>query len=161
MAVDLEQLRGFLYEFNKEHGYGSEDESEWVKNPDGSKLITWSKDNFRVEDKFWGGEPYSGITMVWRDEKPFWSMAYYGAVSPHVHDIGRVYGFLKSALREAPIELPLRGPKSFTEGELGYSIEAFPSHLDRFHLSETILDETQGVVYSAWFVGGLVDQREE
>ena len=55
---------------------------------------------------FFGAENFSGQEIVYKDEKPCWSMNYYGRV------IGKNFNgdFLKEVLLQVDEKLPYRGP---------------------------------------------------
>ena len=72
--------------------------------------------------------------------------------------VDSVYGVLQRALREAPGECPVRGPAEFSEGPFTYR-NAYAGSLANFSGEETIWQAGR-LVYTARYLGGLVDRRE-
>lgn len=112
----LPELEAFLDEANKA-GYSAGESREWVKESDGSTTIAYeSKDGlWRYHDNFFGGEPYGGREVVFREDKAVWMMVYYGEVIDKELNKNEVYTFLRQALSQADPELPVRGPKELKE----------------------------------------------
>jgi hypothetical protein len=162
--MKIKVLREFLIEANKKGYAAGEGEIEGrtvTHNPDASTTIEIKIGNHRLLDHYYGGEPYAGQEVVFEDEKPQWSMVYYGKVVADV-DAGGVYDILRSALSNPDSEVPLRGPI----GE--YSVDGLiyrnqcKGDLTSFSGSEDIRREASGeIVYDAHYIGGLVDQRKE
>ena len=155
----MKELREFLMEANQ-HGYASGNPG--VKEEDGSTTITYPPEGdiegWKFRDHFYGGEPYGGQEVVFRNEKPYWTMVYYGTVYEE-EDLANVYPFLQKALLQGDEKFPVRGPASFMEGDLHYK-NNISGDLDSFSGTEAIVRQGDGV-YEAFFAGGLVDQRRE
>lgn len=66
---------------------------------------SYQENNYTYFDSFFGAENFSGQEIVYKDEKPCWSMNYYGRV------IGKNFNgdFLKEALLQVDEKLPFRG----------------------------------------------------
>jgi Domain of unknown function (DUF5680) len=64
------------------------------------------------------GSKRRGRAVVFVKGRPLWMMVYYGWVDGMDADVQPVYSFLQGALRQAPAELPLRGPEEFSDGPL-------------------------------------------
>ncbi len=153
--MKYDNLRQFLIDANQA-GYASGDEKEWVKQPDGSTTINFSKEDFRLDDNFFGGEPYGGRLVVFHKDKPFWMMVYYGLVLEGV-DVNTVYSVLRNALKLMSEDAPYRGPREYKEGEFVY-LNNWIGEIDNYSGQEEIL-HSKKVVYKANYLGGLVDQR--
>lgn len=151
----IEELRGFLVESNKA-GYAGGDEKKWTKEPDGSTTIPFAKGQWRSHDNFFGGEPYGGRMVVFKDEQAVWMMVYYGWVAEGV-SADPVYGVLRGALMGMPEDYPYRGPEEFKQGEYTYK-NKWNGELDRFSGEEEITQDGK-VIYKANYFGGLVDKR--
>jgi hypothetical protein len=158
MIVMHKKLQTFLIAANQ-LGYASGDVAPSKKESDGSTTIAFSSGEWRVHDNFFGGEPYGGRMVVFYKEKPYWMMVYYGNVSHEIADIRGVYAFLQNALKRMPEDSPFRGPKKFSEGEYRYQ-NSWKGSLERYTGEEKI-EYKNKEVYSARYMGGLVDQREE
>jgi hypothetical protein len=155
--MKLTDLRRFLLDSNLS-GYASGKAKNWVKNPDGSTTITFSKGDWRSEDHFYGGEPYGGRTIVFYQNKPVWIMVYYGRVERSA-DPNRVYSILRQALLKMPSSHPFRGPSLFTQDGLTYT-NSWEGSLKDFSGQEQIAASGSPLrLYQAKYLGGLVDQH--
>lgn len=152
--VDLEQLRLFLLESNKA-GYAGGEEKKWIKEPNGSTTIPFESGKWKMNDNFFGGEPYGGRIIVSYDGKPVWMMVYYGwveqGVTPSV-----VYAVLRSALMEMPENAPFRGPKQTEKDDCIYT-NNWHGDVARYSGEEKITQNGKQI-YTARYMGGLVDQ---
>lgn len=154
--MNIRKLKQFLLDLNLA-GYASGEEKKWIKEKDGSTTIPFKKDQFRSDDNFFGGEPYGGRIIVFYEEKPVWIMVYYGAIiKGEVPDI--IYKFLKQALKFMPKDAPFRGPKDYIVGNLKY-INSWNGDIESYDGQEKIYRGDKEV-YSAKYIGGLVDKRE-
>jgi hypothetical protein len=150
-----EELRQFLIDANKA-GYAGGEEKKWIKEPDGSTTIPYTKGEWRSDDNFYGGEPYGGRIIVFHQEIPVWMMVYYGWVTEG-QETDPIYAILRGALMQMPDDAPFRGPKEFIDGEFTYH-NKWDGNVERYSGEEEI---TQGekLIYKANYMGGLVDQR--
>lgn len=150
-----EELKQFLLESNRA-GYAGGEERGWVKEVDGSTTIVFESGDWRSDDNFFGGEPYGGRTVVFKEGKPYWMMVYYGwVIEGETSD--QVYSFLRNALRQMPGDFPYRGPKKHKEGDYSY-LNYWDGEVDRFSGEEKIFQGDR-LIYKANYLGGLVDQR--
>lgn len=154
--MPTESLKQFFFDSNAA-GYAGGDSKQWIKNDDGSTTIPYTKDSWRSDDTFYGGEPYGGRIIVFHEEKPFWMMVYYGWVEAGTdHDM--VYNVLQNALKQMPAEYPFRGPERY--GENGYTyLNEWQGDVENYSGRETISKDGT-TVYTASYMGGLVDQRK-
>jgi hypothetical protein len=153
--VNVESLRRYLHILARE-GYAATDGG---KNPDGSATITHASPPWRTVDTYFGGEPYGGNEVVFLDGRAVWMMAYYGRVTAEPSTIGGVYRFLKSALADTDPIFPVRGAHEFGGANMTYT-NAWDGDLEHFTGVERIAVGGRDV-YTAWYAGGLVDQRAE
>lgn len=75
--------------------------------------LAYCQGNWRYQDLYAGGEYFAGQESVFYSDQPFWSMVYAGGLTSAQPDAALIYGFLQSALRAMPEDLPLRGPQVF------------------------------------------------
>ncbi|MBI2049360.1 hypothetical protein HYT32_00390 [Candidatus Roizmanbacteria bacterium] len=155
--MNKKALREFVQKANRE-GYGSGRQDNWTKEKDGSTTIIFGSGDFRMHDNFFGGEPYAGREVVFLKNAAVWMMVYYGKVIPG-QDIIQVYKVIQLALSNAPDEMPVRGPKVLEDGEFRYTNE-WKGNLEEFSGEESIT-KSDKLVYSANYIGGLVDQQKE
>ena len=77
---------------------------------------SYQENNYTYLDSFFGAENFSGQEIVYKDEKPCWSMNYYGRVIEENFN----GDFLKEALLQVDEELPFRGPLFYQKGDYLY-----------------------------------------
>ncbi len=151
----LEDLQKFLVKA-KTKGYASSGESGAVVENDMSKSTRFFEGSYSLHDNWFGGEPFGGREVVWKDEKPHWMMVYYG------HDTGiakDLIPFLIKCLSQIPEDMPLRGPREFSEDDFRY-FNTWHGTLEAFNGEEKIFYKGEEA-YSARYAGGLVDQRKD
>jgi len=152
--IDSDKLKSFILEASKAT-YASGDESVKEKQPDGSTTIRFEKSPFSYHDNYFGGEPYGGREVVSLGGKPIWMMVYYGFVHPNTEN-KEVYGFLTSALSNATLEMPYRGPADFKKEQWKYE-NLLTGDVARFSGTEKIYRDGT-CVYEASYLGGYVDR---
>ncbi len=162
-----DEFRGFLIEA-KAHGYGSSS-AERVTLASGAVEITYEDDNWLYTDSYVGGSPFAGYEHVSarhpaeaRKWLPVWGMSYYGAIL-HKRLTGEKLGELLGQVLSTPdSNLPVRGPTKhfFGEGWGRYELRGAGS-LERFEATETIGKGTNGVLYRAHFIGGIIDHDSQ
>ncbi|MFA5872236.1 MAG: DUF5680 domain-containing protein [Parcubacteria group bacterium] len=154
--MDKTQLKKFLVESNKA-GYAGGEEKKWINEKDGSTTIPFEKAQWKMQDNYFGGEPYGGRTVVFFEEKPVWMMVYYGLVVESVKPKS-IYGVLKNALMRMPEDYPFRGPEKYEEGEFIYE-NSWDGEVDNSSGEEKI-SQVGEMVYKASYIGGLIDRRK-
>jgi len=153
--MNFDELRQFLVD-NNNAGYAGGDEKKWIKETNGSTTIPFAKGVWRSDDNFFGGEPYGGRIVVFKDEKAVWMMVYYGWVKDGVNT-DSVYKVLRGALMKMPADHPYRGPREFIQGEYIYR-NSWQGELDRYS-GEEVITLIGKVIYKANYLGGIVDKR--
>lgn len=151
----INDIRKYLIDSAKK-GYASGDTKNWKKEADGSTTITNTSGEFSMHDNFFGGEPYGGRQVIFKNNKVVWIMVYYGQVTDGNPD--EVYKILREALSKPDEELPIRGPKLLSTDDYQYSF-TWSGNLTKFLGNESI-SKNGKIVYFANFEGGLVDQRQ-
>ena len=111
---------------------------------------SYQENNYTYFDSFFGAENFSGQEIVYKDEKPCWSMNYYGRV------LGKNFNgdFLKEALLQVDEELPFRGPLFYQKGEYLYLLRV-QGKIDFFQGVEEIYYQTHKI-YEGFIQGGIV-----
>lgn len=151
--MDGNELKTFIFSASRAT-YASGDESIKKKQSDGSTTIEYIEGNLKFHDNYFGGEPYGGREVIFRDGKAVWMMVYYGLVHAEIGN-AQVYGFLTEALRNTTPETPYRGPAVYEKLDWKYE-NTLTGDVDHFSGIEKIYHE--GVcVYEASYIGGLVD----
>lgn len=153
--IDLNQLKTFKKEANGA-GYESEGPKNEIKEKDGSTTLWYESGDWKFHDNFFGGEPYGGRTVISYKNKPVWIMVYYGWLDEKVSDVNEAYVFLRKALRAERGD-GFRGPKEFSDGKFKY-VNNWQGTLENYSGKEEIYLDGNSV-YTAMYMGGLVDQR--
>lgn len=103
-------------------------------------------------DTYLGGEKFGGEEALWVNEKPVWSMNYFGRVLSS----GFSGDFLKEALAAVPRDMPFRGPRLHQRGAYSYHC-VVNGDFDWFEGYEEIFSEGEKV-YECRFHGGQIVQ---
>lgn len=155
------ELNEFLVEA-KRNTYASGKEGMDVVLEDGSKDFIYENGIYSYRDRYYGFNPFIGQELVWENDDLIWGMNYIGRITSNEADPKEVYDFLKEALMEVPINLPLRGPGSYSR------------KIDHFRYNSNLKDNANGLdffngeewihlrgshVYELNFHGGLVTQN--
>lgn len=151
--MNINELKTFILEASK-NTYASEDPNIKVKQPDGSTTIVYKKDDWIYHDNYFGGEPFGGREVVFFQDKPVWMMVYYGSVVVDEIVPDDLYKVLTKALRNAPENMPYRGPKELIDGDFTYKNE-LEGDVERFSGEERIYKDNI-LLYAAKYVGGVL-----
>ncbi len=121
-----------------------------------TKQLEYSSGEYAYRDIYAGMDFFVGQEMVCKSGTAVWSMSYSGGVtvSASAAATAEIYRFLRTALLQAPEQLPLRGPASLTSGQLQYSC-AVTGELARFHGAE-LISIAGSPVYELHFSGGTL-----
>lgn len=152
--ADHEDLRQFLFD-TTQVGYGNPD-VKVEKSADGANVIVHTKGDWRMRDVFYGGHPYAGQEVIYKNDKPVWAMQYRGRIFDTERTPSEVYNFIKKALLQAPEQHPYRGPEKHTEGDLTYT-NNWQGDILNVKGEESIL-ENGLEIYKGLYFGGTVDE---
>jgi|SRR3990167_3067730 len=155
MNFDLEEFKAFKEEASKA-GYENENPQYRTKEPDGSTTLSYESGDWKFHDNYFGGEPYGGRIIYTYKGKPVHITVFYGRVNEG-EDADDIYKFLRMVLRQPGGE-EFRGPKEFKDTILIYR-NNLNGTIENFSLEESIYSDEKEI-YSAKFLGGLVDQRK-
>ena len=156
--LNLSDLKHFLVKA-KTNTYASGDLNLLQKQPDHSTTITYQEGDFKYHDNFFGGEPYGGREVVFFKGKPVYLMVYYGSFNKNIKDLDKLYLILQKALTQIPPNYPFRDPKLFESKNLQY-LNQWQGSINNFSGHEKIL-KNHKPIYSAKYIGGLVDQKRD
>jgi Domain of unknown function (DUF5680) len=154
--MDEVGLLRFLVDASR-RGYAAGRTAVKVREADHSTTIVHERGEWKFHDNYFGGEPYGGRSVVFFGGRPVWMAVYYGWVEGMGAGVETVYSFLQGALLRAPEEFPVRGPDEFCDGSFTYR-NMHQGGVASFSGEETI-HENERLVYTARYVGGLVDRR--
>jgi hypothetical protein len=151
----MKDLKQFIHEASK-NTYASGNSDIRKKEKDGSTTIVYENGDYKYHDNYFGGEPYGGREVVFHNGKPIWMMVYYGYMTED-SDQGEVTEVLLGALSNSTVDIPYRGPKEFVKGDYKY-INELDGQVENFNGIEKIFKGNE-LVYTARYVGGMVDRR--
>lgn len=154
MSTTLSEFRHFLAAAKRATYAAQGDSASVAPRFEGSKQLEHREGAFFYRDVYFGLLQFVGQELVYRAERPVWSMSYAGGLHSGIEPAQArpVYAFLRQALLEVPSELPVRGPGLFEEGELCYVCQV-QGTIERFHGIEVISRGGQ-VLYELHFAGG-------
>jgi hypothetical protein len=113
--------------------------------------LAYMRDGWTYVDSYFGEKDFAGEEIVYLEEKPIWSMNYYGKMlRDNVPD-----GFietLREALLKVSKEEPFRGCRYHARGRYGYFCTT-EGAIGFFHGCETVEYERKEV-YRLYFHGG-------
>lgn len=149
-------LSQFLIFIAKE-GYANPDTKK-KRQSDGSDTILLKKENFTFNDNYFtsqDGRRFHGREVVFKDNKPYWFVAYSGYVNRE-EDPNGVYIFLKEAMLQPMHQFPVRGPERFQKNDLLYEFTDIIGDLSEFSANEYIKRNNKQI-YNCYFIGGIID----
>jgi hypothetical protein len=151
-----EEIKNQLRKFNL-MGYTDEN-VKYEDNGKKGKILTRKDGNWKYEDEYYGGEPYSGNETLWLNDKDVFRCVYWGKVASDVN-FSDIYSFLRKALKEGPNgNCVHRGPEKFIEDDLTYTNEC-KGTIEEFVQTERIFINDREV-YTAHFIGGRINVRK-
>lgn len=154
--VDFKELCKFLVKA-KTSTYASGEDTLKTIEPDNSTSLYFEENDWKYHDNYFGGEPFGGREIVFYKNKPVYMMVYYGHVEESI-DFKKVYTVLQGALRQTPEAKPYRGPEKYVEAELEYN-NSSEGEVNNFSGKEIIKSSTGEIVYTAKYIGGLINQN--
>jgi len=136
----------------KKNTYTGDGELSAPSRP-GSKDLSFRQGDYLYIDTYLGNLDFIGEEAVWHQDKPIWSMNYYGVkMADQVPE-----GFkrcLKGALLKAPVEAPYRGPARYSGAGLEY-ICSWKGDIELFEGKEQIMENGR-VIYRLVFHEGAI-----
>lgn len=119
---------------------------------DSSKEYLVKIKEYIYRDRYFGGNPFIGEEVVYRDTTPIWSMNYYGKATQR--DPNEVFSFLVKALGKVERKKPYRGPEKYAEGSWLYRCMSRGNVNSFWGEEEIFYDEIK--VYWLRFHGGQI-----
>ena len=152
------KIREFLI-FSAKNGYGNA-QAKTTDEADGSHTIEVTNGDLKLHDNYFGGEPYGGREVIFKDNKPVWMMVYYGSIKDtKAVTVKDIYGFLRTNLLNPDPKMPIRGPLKYSDGKWSYSA-SITGNLEDFKCQE-VIKYNHKLVYQASFTGGLIDKQSD
>ena len=156
MIPTAKEIKDQLRKFNL-MGYADET-TKYESNTKNGKILTRKEGDWKFEDEFYGGEPYSGNETLWLNDQDVFRCVYWGKVADGIN-FSDIYSFLRNALKEEPSgNCVHRGPEKFAESNLIYT-NACTGTIEEFVQTERIfVDNVE--VYMAHFIGGRINVQK-
>lgn len=152
----VSQLNRFLL-IAKQATYAAQgDEASVTPLLSDSKQLEYRDGEWFYRDIYVGMFRFVGQEIVYFSNRAVWSMSYAGGLGVDVENAAArpVYAFLRQALREAPLDLPLRGPALLEADGMRYTCQCTGS-IERFHGTEIIM-QSHDRLYELHFSGGFL-----
>lgn len=124
---------------------------------DGSKELSFERDNFYYRDRYFGSESFAGEEVVFDSQKPFWVMNYSGKCLNDICDKKEIFTFLKKCLKRVSQKTIFRGPKEFKQGDFLY-INKIQGKVEDFYGEEYIYYQGKKV-YKLKYHGGIIKYK--
>ncbi len=125
---------------------------------DGGFQITYEKGVWRYSDIWHGGEPYAGLTTIYKDGVDCFCMVYFGRIMPYAN-LAVVQQDLMEALQHPKPTEPWRGPRKFVTAHGLHYYNEWTGGTRRFSGQERILSQDgKETLYEASYMGGVVNQ---
>jgi len=156
----LEELAAFIVEANR-NTYAA-DSGQVTPERKGYKELEYAQGLWRLRDSYTGYFRAPGMTTVYFNELPAWTMVYGGRGQHNdcLELVQPTFDFLKAALMKVSVEMPFRGPSEFTRGGWVYRFSLRRGDLSDFEGEEYIL-RTFRPVFSQIVFGGIVIPKDE
>jgi hypothetical protein len=147
------ELSQFLIQA-KQSIYAGASRREEGASEGGGQELEYIQDEFHYLERNAGINPFAGEVLVWKDERLYWAMNYYGNADDQVVPVAQIYRFLQQALLLARPDSPYRGPEYFRAGSFTY-IDKNQGTLEAFTGEEFIYFRDQQV-YHLIYHGGRI-----
>ena len=143
----------------KTNTYARNGEGEEKILEDGGKELVYAEGVWGYRDRYFGFNPFIGEEIVWKNEKAYWAMNYYGLILSNKVAAQNVYEFLKKSLKQVVSDRPFRGPTELTEGDWMYRDES-SGEVDNFQGKEAVYYQGDRV-YELKYHGGRVKVKND
>lgn len=148
---DIQNLKKFLVEAKKNTYAGNGTLAE--PSRPSSKDLPYKNGEYYYLDSYLGSMSFIGEEAVWFRKEAIWGMNYYGEMV--TQDIPEGFSHcLKSALKEAPVDNPYRGPEYFKCGDFEYKCSC-KGNFESFYGDEEIRQNGK-LIYKLRFHGGFI-----
>lgn len=117
----FEELSEFIVEANR--NTWATDGGEVDPQRPGYKELEYIRGNWLLRDSYTGYFRAPGMTTVYKDKRPVWTMAYagHGQTEDQYDQVKTTFSFLKEALMAVSPSLPIRGPEEYVNGDKRYT----------------------------------------
>lgn len=124
---------------------------------DGGSLLEYADGSWSYSDTWYGGEPYSGMTVISYNGVACFSMVYWGRIMPYA-DLDETTHGLMEALQHPHPKHPWRGPCEYViQNGMHYTNE-WSGSTRRFSGIERIVSaDGKETLYEASYMGGIIN----
>jgi len=152
----MDDLIKFIVEAKKSSYAAQGDTQSVTPLLPGTKQLEYRRGDYFYRDIYAGMLNFVGQEIVYRQEKPVWSMSYAGGLlsGADKSQIINIYSALREALRLVSVENPFRGPKNYSNADFSYTNETTGT-LNRFNGRE-IISNGKSNLYELFYAGGMV-----
>ena len=117
-------------------------------------------EDWKLRDSYTGYFRAPGMTTVYYKGKPAWTMQYggHGQTEGYEGRAKQTFDFLRHALMRVSTDLPIRGPKEFTEGNSRYEFEMLEGSLEDGLWKERVIEDGVQTFTQTGLVGIVVNK---
>lgn len=157
----LEELANFIVKANK-NTWAAEG-AEVNPERQGYKELEYKDGLWRLRDSYTGYFRAPGMTTVYYEKNPVWTMAYGGTgMKSGLESRAReTYTFLKKALMLVSPERPFRGPSEYSEGNWRYEFFLLRNGDITDFLGEEFIYNQDKLFFSQIALGGLILPKDK
>jgi len=135
----------------RKNTYAADKEPQIVNN---GKTYSIKENNLEYRDTYFDQDRFvQGQELIFKSEKPIWSMSYRGAAEKGA-DTKKVFGFLQKILREHSEKVRLPGNHKYQEGNWKYKDNCV-GDLEEFSGEEKIYQNGKLVHWMKYFGGEI------
>ncbi len=118
-------------------------------------------EDWRLRDSYAGYFRAPGMTTVYYKGQPAWTMQYggHGQTEGYEDRAKQTFNFLKTVLMKVSPELPLRGPKQYSEGNSEYTFQLLSGDITDCLWREEIR-ENGDLIFTQTGLAGIVIHRD-
>jgi hypothetical protein len=155
----LGELSEFLVEASRNTWAG--DGAEVKPERQGYKELRYRRGPWVLRDSYTGYFRAPGMTTVYYESQPAWTMAYggQGQVEAHYEESEQTFEFLKAALMHVTPELPIRGPRLYSDADKHYTFDLLEGALTDGVWKEEIA-ESGNIIFRQFGIVGLVIPKD-
>lgn len=157
----LGELSNFIIEANQ--NTWAADGGEVDPQRPGYKELEYKRDNWLLRDSYTGYFRAPGMTTVYLDRVPVWTMAYagHGQTEEHYDYVKDTFSFLKEALMAVSPDLPIRGPAEFVKDDKSYTFKMLEGDLTDGLWKEEITESGLVTFRQTGMVGVVIHKTPE
>lgn len=116
-----------------------------------------------LRDSYTGYFRAPGMTTVYYNDTPAWTMQYggHGQSEGHESHTKQTFNFLKAALMKVTVQLPFRGPEEYVEGDNTYHFTMLSGDINEGLWREEITENGELTFTQTGLVGTVIGRDSE